>query len=116
MTASWPGTLPQVFLRDDYSEKSAENIIASEMSIGPAKLRRRSTAGVSSIGGSMFMTSDQYAAFKTFVSSTIFDRAAAFTFPDPVSGADILVRMTNPYSATRLGIDWKVAFQLEVLP
>ena len=117
MTAPvWPSDLPQNFLRDDFAGKSADNIIASQTAVGPAKVRRRSTAGVAQISGSMHMTPAQFATFAAFVSSDLVDRAKAFTFPAPITGTGTLVRMTNPYAYGFIGVDYKVSFQLEVLP
>ena len=116
MTAAWPTTLPQHFLREDFAGTSPDNLIASEMSIGPAKVRRRSTAAVSIMNGTMIMTEAQLTTFETFVETTIAERSKAFTFPNPRGGADLLVRMPKSYTWAPDGVQWRVSFQLEVLP
>lgn len=116
MTASWPNSLPQHFLRDDFSSTSPDNLIASEMSIGPAKVRRRSTAAVYNMNGTMVMTDAQFTVFETFVANEIAGRSKTFNFPHPRGGAPVLVRMTKSYTWAPDGIDWRVSFQLEVLP
>lgn len=112
----WPSALPQSFLRDGFGEEGADNIIVSEMSVGPAKTRRRTTANVFPITGGMRMTDTQLAAFKTFVKVDIADRALPFTFPDPYGGADLLVRMKSPHKVSSMGLEWRVELDLEVLP
>ncbi|RUM06819.1 hypothetical protein [Rhizobium chutanense] len=113
---SWPSSLPQMFLRDGYSEEGADNLIASNVSVGPAKVRRRTTANVRPITGSMMMNETQYQAFIDFVADDLKDRAIAFSFPDPHGGSPLLVRMRQAASVAAVGIDWRVQIGLEVLP
>lgn len=116
MTAAWPATLPQQFLRDGFEGTSADNIIASSVSTGPAKTRRRTTAAVRPLSGTMIMTSAQLATFRAFVSTTIAERSRPFTFPDPYGGSDLLVRMVEPFKDAPNVLDWRVTITLEVLP
>jgi len=116
MTAAWPATLPQSFLTDGFGEESANNTIESDVSIGPKKVRRRSTSGVRKMSGALMMTTAQYATFRTFVSVTIKDGALTFTFPDPNEGADLLVRLAGSY---KVGVEKpfrKIEIELEVMP
>lgn len=113
---AWPGTLPQKLLRDGFAEESPDNLIVSDMSVGPAKVRRRTTAAVRMIRGTLHMTSAQVSTFRTFVKTTIADRSQPFTFPDPYGGAALLVRMPTPYRVSAVGIDWRIDIELEVLP
>ncbi|MBB3591730.1 hypothetical protein FHX08_002074 [Rhizobium sp. BK529] len=112
----WPATLPQVFLRDGYDAQGADNLIASSVSIGPAKVRRRTTAAVKPLSGSMIMSSTQFQVLVDFIENDIADRAKAFTFPDPHGGAPLLVRMTQPIKEASVGADWRIQIVLEVLP
>jgi len=113
---SWPVTLPQAFLKDGFSEEGADNLLASNVSIGPAKVRRRTTSNVEPITGTMMMSDTQRQAFKAFVKDDIKDRSIAFTFPDPHGGSALLVRMRAPPTYTPIGISWRVQIALEVLP
>ncbi|MDH6273570.1 hypothetical protein M2311_003660 [Rhizobium leguminosarum] len=113
---SWPAELPQAFLKDGYSEEDADNLLASNVSVGPAKVRRRTTSNVQPITGSMEMSEAQRQAFKSFVKNDIKDRSKAFNFPDPHGGSPLLVRMRQPASYTPIGIIWRVQIGLEVLP
>jgi len=47
MTPLWPPSLPQSPLGDSFAEQPPNLIVRSPMDVGPAKVRRRSTAGVS---------------------------------------------------------------------
>lgn len=113
---SWPADLPQEFLQDGYSEEGADNLLATNVSVGPAKVRRRTTANVRPITGSMMMLEAQYQTFIDFVIDDIKDRAIAFTFPNPHGGSPLLVRMRQPASVSSVGVDWRVQIGLEVLP
>lgn len=112
----WPTTLPQCFTMDGFGLESADNLIASETSVGPAKIRRRTTSNVQKISGTMVMDDIQLSIFRAFVSNDIKDRSLTFNFPDPFGGTDLLVRMPNTYKVSVFGLIWKVQFDLEILP
>jgi hypothetical protein len=113
---TWPVTLPQFFLRDGYSETAPDNLISSDVSIGPAKIRRRTTSAIRSIAGGIVLTEAQYAIFANFLASNLMSGALPFTFPDPHHGAPLLVRLHGPPTYAPDGIDWHVNISLEVLP
>ncbi|KFC73192.1 hypothetical protein FG93_01936 [Bosea sp. LC85] len=119
MADTWPATLPQKLQSDDYSEQEAENRIRSANDVGPAKVRRRTTANVQPVSGSLIMSLDQKALLKSFVSETLLGGALPFWFPNPNGGADWLVRFADgglPTWAPFGAIEWRASFKLEVLP
>ncbi|NEI48644.1 hypothetical protein GR217_13145 [Rhizobium leguminosarum] len=116
MTAFWPYDLPKRFTIPSYQETRPDNVIYSDVSVGPAKARRRTTSNVWDQSGTMVMTYGQYRSFLTFLSETISDGAAAFWFPDRLGGADLLVRIKEPPKASLDGNLWQVSITLEVLP
>lgn len=117
MIADWPDTLPCRFTATSQQEESADNLLRSQTSIGPAKTRRRSTAGVSTLSGELVMTGAQRETFADFIRNTIADGALPFTFKNPYGADDIIVRYVPPYSVKRLGAGkWTVTLHLEVLP
>ena len=116
--ASWPGTLPgfDKMLADGYEAVMVDNIIATEMDVGPPKIRRRSSAGVEPISGSMRMTATQLATFKTFYNTTINYGADEFDATHPeTGGACTMIFMGQP-TRRAAGIDWIVSFMIGVLP
>jgi hypothetical protein len=115
-TPAWPSSLPHCFTTDSHSEEGADNVIYSEVSVGPAKARRRTTAQPWSMGGTLRMSADQYLAFQAFLRDEIADGAFSFTFPDRLGGPDLLVRITTPHKATRSGAKWNVSLVLDVMP
>lgn len=113
----WPASLPCRFTATSQSHEGADNLIRSEMSVGPDKARRRSTASVSRLSGDMVMTSAQRATFATFIKQEAKDGALPFTFKDPYGTGSILVRYVPAYRVSRFGAGkWLVSLQLEVLP
>lgn len=118
MTVAWPSTLPQCFLADSISLEQAQNVISSEMSVGPDKVRRRSTAAVRPMTGTLKLDAAQYEIFTAFVETDIADGARPFLFPrqEPPLGTSILVRLKPPYKVSRVGNHWRVTLDLQVLP
>lgn len=119
MSIAWPGTLPQRLLVDGYSEGLGAGVLAYAPDTGPALTRRRSSAMVRPLVGTMEMTSAQLAALKAFFETTIIGGSLPFTFPDPLGGADLLLRFRadSPPKWSALGGDYfSVALTLEVLP
>lgn len=114
--ATWPAELPQSFLHGSMNEEGADDLIASSVSTGPDKLRRRTTASPYPLSGALYMDAVQFTAFRTFVDDTISGRSAPFYFPNPDGGALLLVRMTSPHKRSAMGIGWRVEIELEVLP
>ncbi len=95
--------------------EGADNLISSQTSVGPAKVRRRSSSAVEPLSGSMNMTTAQLLTFRAFVKETIKDGALPFAFPDPVGGPALLVRR-KAHAISAFGVDWRVNLTLEVLP
>jgi len=118
MAEVWPSTLPQDFLVDGYSEGIADVRLRSQMDVGPAKVRRRSSAGVRPLSGNMNLTGEQLSALETFINVTTQGGTLAFTFPDPRSDGDLLCRFSeNMPTWTIVGPNiYSVSLQLEVLP
>jgi hypothetical protein len=112
---TWPADLPQNFTASSFNLEGPDNVMRSENSVGPAKVRRRTTSNVWKESGELFMTAAQYSAFLTFLAS-ILDGAKAFTFPSQVTGTGELVRMTAPHKARSVAAYWYVSLSLEILP
>lgn len=116
--ASWPATLPDFtnFLQDSYTEALADNVIRTDMEIGPAKVRRRSSAAPQLIEGRLRLKTAQLTVFKTFYEDTIFFGALAFDAVHPRTAAAISARFAVVPQISASGIDWIAALKIEVLP
>ncbi len=115
-TPVWPATLPQNMLMRGYAEASKDNVIASQNDIGPDKLRRRATAAVRPVAGSVVLDDDQLEILRDFIADTIGDGALAFTFPAQSESGTWLVRLREPVGIAPFGLRWQVTLALEILP
>lgn len=117
--AVWPVTLPDDFLLAAYSETAPDNIISSEMEIGPPKTRRRSTSATRKISGNIILTTAQVATHDTFFTTTLYDGAEPFDWTNQRTGSTVEV-MYVPHSPpvyTPLGNGkWNVAINLMITP
>jgi hypothetical protein len=68
--ATWPGTLPSP-ISDGYQEIMADNSIRTQMEVGVAKVRKRSTAAPVKFQLAYNMTATQVITLKTFFNTTI---------------------------------------------
>ena len=118
MTAVWPPSLPQSPLGDSFAEQPPNLIVRSPMDVGPAKVRRRSTAGVSRLQMAFRLTPAQLATFRTFLHNDIQDRALQFTWVHPVTGVAGSFRIVEQptWEPISGGLAWKLTLALEMLP
>jgi hypothetical protein len=115
--ADWPATLPQTPQDDNYQEDWPKNIIRTDMDAGPAKVRKRFTAGIDNFKCSILLTLSQVTTLRTFFTTTVDYGATSFNFPHPRTGATITVRFVNPPSIISVGPkDYKANMELEQLP
>jgi len=115
---AWDNSLPQYLVAKGYGQSPPAVTIKSEMDAGPAKVRRRFTAGVSPVSGTMIMTAAQLATFDTFFNTTLLGGSLRFSWTKPpVHSAACEMRFTEVPNWTSLGGDnYEVSLSLEVLP
>lgn len=114
---AWPASLPQRPDVSGYSEKPQSQVTRSEMDAGPAKSRRRFTAGTTDLAWAAVITGAQIATLESFYDSDIAAGALPFDMPHPRTGDTITVRMKSPYSLSALGgTRYKLEMTIEVLP
>ena len=119
MPDAWPSTLPQALLLAGASKGVGDGLIENQPDTGPSMTRRRSTAVMRPLSGSMMLTDAQIATFETFFYTTILFGSLPFTFPDPISGATLLVKFTKqslPAYAPQGGDNYQLSLTLMVLP
>jgi len=92
----WPASLPQRLLIKSYSESPADVLLRTSMDFGPAKVRRRGTAGPRPVSGSIIVTAAELATFKTFFNTTLLGGSLRFRWRDPIiSGQTMLVNTVS---------------------
>lgn len=115
--ATWPNTLPQKPLYSGYAEDWEKVVLRTEMDAGPAKTRKRFTAGVKNYKWSFAMTEAQVETLYTFYTGSANYGATAFDFPHPRTNSTISIRMVEPPSLSPMGVDsYKVDLVIEQLP
>ncbi len=114
---SWPGTLPQNFQVQGFSEQEPDLLLRSEMDAGPAKLRRRFTAGVRPVTTTLILTQTQKATLSTFFGTTLSGGALSFDWVLPNTATTATYRFTGPPVYQALGNNlFSAQLNLEVLP
>lgn len=77
---TWPTALPQYLLNRNYKETAPDLVIRTKMDAGPAKVRRRFTAGVRPIEGTLVLSDDQVIVLDNFFLSDCQGGALGFTW------------------------------------
>jgi hypothetical protein len=77
---TWPASLPQFVLTRNYKESPPDLVIRTKMDAGPAKVRRRFTAGVRPIEAMLVLNGDQLAVLDDFYLTACQGGALSFTW------------------------------------
>jgi hypothetical protein len=115
--ATWPATLPTETERD-FTEKPPNLLARTEMDAGPARVRRRYSAGVTEFEVSYVFSPDQMTIWESFYQYDIADGALSFTYPHPrLWGNNITARLMEPPQYKHLGGGYfEVTLKVEKLP
>lgn len=119
MPSAWPSTLPQRLLVDGASLGIGDGLLEYQPDTGPSITRRRSSAAPRPLSGSMILSNAQMTTFETFFYTTIIGGSLAFTFPDPRTGATLLVKFTKqglPAYVPLGGDNYRLSFNVMVMP
>jgi hypothetical protein len=117
MSYTWPATLPQKVLQRGYEEESPNLIVRTDMDAGPAKIRRRHTAGVRPIKGKQIMTAAQVETLDEFYVDTLKGGAERFYWTSPRTGASVEFRFVEKPKWTKAGGGkYSVDLSLEIMP
>jgi hypothetical protein len=113
----WPVSLPDELFVSGYGHSFADTTITSEMDAGPAKVRRRFTAGVEPIVGTMILSATELETLETFYVTTTLSGALRFTWSrPPAHDTECEMRFTKPPSWTKVEDQYEVTLSLEMLP
>lgn len=113
----WPSSLPQAPLAESFRETVADNTLRTQMDQGPAKLRRRSTSAVGTIGGTFLLTRPETATLIEFYETALSGGVIPFSFYHPRHGAQVSCRFkTPPTLAATSGGFIRASVEFEVMP
>lgn len=116
---AWEATLPTELLTQGYEETTPEVSIKSNMDTGPAKVRRRVTAAVRPVKGSIIVTATQLGTFKTFYNTTLLGGTLRFSWKDPADGTtavEMRFTETPKWTVTDDPELYQINMSLEILP
>ncbi len=137
---TWPTALPQYLLTRNYTETAPNLVIRTTMDAGPAKVRRRFTAGVRPIDGLLILSEDQVEELDEFYFNDCQGGALSFQWTmqrrtqdtssptDTSAGTDtsnlpetfppMTLRFVKQpqYSDTGDGKNYEVTISLEIMP
>jgi len=113
---TWPSTLPQALLLSGYGQKAADVVLRTSMDTGPAKVRRRASAGVEDVEGGIIVTPTELGYLRTFHDTTLLNGALRFSWKDPVTKVSEELRFTTPPSWAAVEGKYRVALSLEIMP
>lgn len=115
--AVWPATLPPATEIDQYQETLPELAIRSETEAGPAKVRRRYSAGSVTWQGTLQLSQSQTTALEQFWAETLGGGALAFEWFHPRTAAPARMRfLASPAFRHLSGPLWLAELRIEILP
>lgn len=114
---TWPITLPQDLLIAGYGESPGDNQLRSNMDVGPAKVRRRSTAAPRKVKGGVILTREQLVTFREFYDDILLSGTLRFSWHDPTKPESAVeMRFTEVPSWTAESGQFNLSLSLEILP
>lgn len=118
--ADWPSTLPQQVYTDSGPSYSGQsNVIRTDMTTGPAKMRRRFTAISADVTVQLELSEAEIAILENFVKGTL-GEVSTFNWTNPYNGNPAVYRFKEGWSSVKLkwfGNDlWTVSMDLELMP
>lgn len=100
---TWPLTLQQVLLTDNFSYVPGDTLLRSDTDTGPQKVRSRYTDGVDQYSCAVHIDIDLVATFKLFYKTTLGNGARTFSYNDPFTGDPGEFRFFEPPEIRPLG-------------
>jgi len=116
----WPATVPYEPLRDAWDVKPFRDPLETEMEAGNVRARRRPGDALPLLKWSADLSAAEFAAFRAFVSGSLFGASVRFTMPVSLDGTAFSARTVQMRAGTlgwsASGDKVRVAFDLYVFP
>ena len=115
---AWDTDLPAKLFVNGYTQSLPDVTIKSDMDAGPSKIRRRFTAGIEPVSGTMVMSAAQLATLGTFYNTTLLGGSLRFSWTKPTAHSVACeLRFTETPSWISLGADnYEISLSFEILP
>ncbi len=115
--ATWPATLPQEPMEQGYNEVAPDNILRTQMDVGPAKLRRRTLSNTRPVTISLRLSAAQIEILDAFYMTDLVSGSQTIQWVHPRTGVSKDLRFTAPPQYLESSDGWYTATcQLEVMP
>lgn len=111
---AWPSQFCPLI--DTFQESPPQNTIRSEMDVGPAKVRRRTTANIRPIAFRMYLLPDDVAVMDDFFLNQTYSGSEVFDFIHPRTKESVQARFTEPPQYSNRSRGYDVSVSLEILP
>ncbi len=101
---TWPAELPQYIRVEGFSLGVKDTRLSSKPSVGPPKVRRRSSSAVKPFTGGFMLTSDQWRRLEEFWDSDTKGGSLPFLMRDTLSNSVALQTESGEGIQTELGV------------
>lgn len=113
----WPSTLQPLLNEENFGLTWDDNILRTDMEVGPPKVRRRSTTNVDEFSCSIDLDLNQYSIFENFYKTSLNGGAKTFSFKHPITQLDIELRIKGQVQIrSRGGGNYVALFNVEIMP
>ena len=115
--ATWPTTLPTP-IASGYAINPVDQTIRTQMEMGAARVRRRTSARNDSLNVAWVLSDAQLGIFRAWFDGNAAGGASWFTIPlaiGTVGLVSVSARFSGGYTVAHIGgLNWKIAATLEV--
>lgn len=117
MNPQWPITLPQTPMMRGYNESPGDNVIRTNMDVGPPKVRRRSTSAPRPLSLVIRCTTAQIDLLDGFYTGDCREGSLPFDWKHPRTGAATTYMWGAPPAYTPVfGDYWEATLKVEAQP
>lgn len=116
---NWPSQLQQKLEEAGFEKRFGSTVVASEMDVGPAKVRQRYTRSVDPYTCQITLDMDEVEIFETFYKTTLGGGTLPFLFDDPFTGDETAFRFvpgTEPSLRPLGGRKFTLSMSWEKMP
>lgn len=115
MAVAWPSSLPSRFTQGSYSESDTENVLRSEMDVGPAKTRKRATTAPVRVTGSVILTKAQLKTWRFYYQNILQYGTVPFLMKD-LTDTDREMYVVEPPSVNLASGKVVLSLTMEYIP
>lgn len=117
MSVPWPSQLQQNLLEPTFNFKFGDSRLRTNMDVGLAKVRRRSTREIDTASGSIHLEFSDYSIFKDFYKTLINGGVTPFTIIHPIEQVTATFRFVSSPTIRSIGGGvFEVSMEWEEVP